>query len=259
MSPELDSLTVIRFRRQQDLNTEISLEIGLIAACGFEASPGHEQENDRAVDFVAAPNVEAGLVEGGMERALVVEFHVAFELRSEIVADYQAGEPAVRPFVDRRVTEFEIHADGAEFLRELKRQQESIAGGSDPTPHGVVGIIEEELRENRDLQPGLSSVVESPLDSRIRLTESEPGFRKIGILHAQPCVFVSELDALAHAKIDVDVRGVGDGLIAVEKRHVAKIDFPVEGTGRPGIVRVIGRAALGAAVSRTKHKETQKK
>jgi hypothetical protein len=36
-----------------------------------------------------------------------------------------------------------------------------------------------------------------------------------------------------------------DRLVAVEKGHVAEIDFPVEGAGSARIVGVVGRAALG--------------
>jgi hypothetical protein len=55
-----------------------------------------------------------------------------------------------------------------------------------------------------------------------------------GIMDLEPGIFVSELDAIAHPEIDVDIRSVGDGLVAEQKRDVCKIDFPVEMAGVPG-------------------------
>ena len=64
-------------------------------------------------------------------------------------------------------------------------------------------------------------------------------------MHPQPGIFVSQLNAFAHPEIDVDVGGVGDRLVAVEKRHIAEIDFPVEWPRRAWIVGVVRRTALG--------------
>ena len=78
----------------------------------------------------------------------------------------------------------------------------------------------------------------------IGLTKAELGGRR-GILNAQPGIFVGELDAVTHAKINVDVGDMGDVLIAVKKRHVANVDFPIERARRARIVGVIGRTTLG--------------
>lgn len=58
----------------------------MIAARGFQAASGHEQENDGAVDFVAPAEVDGRLVAGRMKRSLVVELDVPFEFWSEVVA-----------------------------------------------------------------------------------------------------------------------------------------------------------------------------
>ena len=46
---------------QQELNAEITEEIGLIAAGGFEAASGHEEKDHRAMDFVAPAEIDSGL------------------------------------------------------------------------------------------------------------------------------------------------------------------------------------------------------
>src|SRR5208337_4257195 len=131
----------------------------------------------------------------------------------------------------------------AKFFRELNGQEEDIVSGGDATADGIVGVIKEELGENRDGEARLPGVVETPLDAGIGLTHTKFS-RGIGTLDAQPGIFVSELDAIADAEIDVDVRGVRDGLVAVEKGHVGDIDFPIEIAGRTRIIGVVGRTAL---------------
>ena len=106
------------------MKPEVTDETGLIGTGGFEAASGHEQEDYRAMDLVAGAEADRGLVCRGMKSALVVELHVPFELGSEIVADYQAGDPAVRSLVDELITDFVIHVDGAEFSGELEGQEE---------------------------------------------------------------------------------------------------------------------------------------
>jgi hypothetical protein len=70
-------------------------------------------------------------------------------------------------------------------------------------------------------------------------------------LDAQPGIFVSELDAVANAEIDVEVGGVRDRLAAVEEGHVGDIDFPIARAGSAGIVGVKGWAALGKCGGRS--------
>ena len=72
------------------MNPEITDEGRLIVARGFEAASCHEEKNHRAVNFIAAAEVDCGLVFGRMEGALVVEPHVAFKLGSEIVSESRA-------------------------------------------------------------------------------------------------------------------------------------------------------------------------
>ena len=56
---------------------------------------------------------------------------------------------------------------------------------------------------------------------------------------------IGELNAIANSEIDVEIGRVGDRLIAVEKGHVAEIDFPIEMARGARIVGVIRRSALG--------------
>ena len=123
------------------MNAEITEEIGLIAAGWFEAAPGHEKKDQRAMDFVASAKVNRGLVLGRMESALRIKFHVNFKFWSEVVADDEAGEPAVRSLVDKLITDFVIHMDGAKLLGEFKGQQECFARGRDPTRTASLGLL----------------------------------------------------------------------------------------------------------------------
>ena len=160
------------------------------------------------------------------------------------MAEDEAGEPGVRSLADKLITDFVIHLDRAEFPGELERQEESMAGSCDATADGVVGIVEEKLGESRDGEAGLSVAVETPFNARIGLPQAKFS-RGRGILNAQPGAFVRELDAIANAEIDVEVGDVGDGLIAIEEGHVAKIDFPVEMARSAWIIGVKRRSALG--------------
>ena len=196
------------------------------------------------MDLVASAQANRGLAFGGMESALGIEFHVPFEAGGEIVADNKTTEPAVRSFVDELITDFVIHPDGAESPGEFEGQEESIARRSDAPADRIVRVVDKELGENRDVEAGLSGVVETPFDAEIRLAQTKLS-RGRRILDAQPSVFVSELDAIAHSEIDVKVRRVGDRLMAVEEGHVSKIDFPIEIAGRARIIRVERRPALG--------------
>jgi len=240
---KVGSIGFVRLGRKQQLNAEITLEIGLVAAGGFEAAPGHKEKDQRAMDFVARAEVNRRLLLGKTERARAINLHVDLELRSEFMADHQAAEPAVPSFVDKLIADFVVHTDGSKFLREFEGQQESFTSGRDPPADGVIRVVEEELRENRDLEAGFPCIVETPLDAGIRLPQAVFG-RGLGILNAQPGILISELDAVADSKIDVNVGSVRDRLIAVQKRHVTKIDFPVEMAGSAGIVGVVGRPAL---------------
>src|ERR1039458_6580274 len=157
---------------QQELNTEIAEEIGLIAARGFEAASGHEEKYHRAMDFVAPPEVDGGLVPGRMERSLGIDLNVALEFWSEIVAKYEAAEPPVRSFMDKLITDLVIHINRANFLGEFERQQESFARRGDPTMDCIVGVVEEELRENRNVEARLAGIVETPLHAGIGLTQA---------------------------------------------------------------------------------------
>jgi len=134
------------------LNAEITEKIRLIAPRWFQATSSHEEKDDRTMDFVAATNVQGRLDLGGMERSLIVELDVAFESGSEIVADDESRQPAVRSLMDELITDFVIHVDGAEFLGKLEREKERLARGSDATPDGIIWVVEEELRKNRNGQ-----------------------------------------------------------------------------------------------------------
>src|SRR5271155_1174992 len=101
-----DSLAIVGLGRQQELKAEIADEIRLIAARWFEASSGHEQEDDGAVNFVARAEINRRLEFRGMEGALGIELRVEFKFFRELVADDQACEPAVRSFVDGLITDF---------------------------------------------------------------------------------------------------------------------------------------------------------
>lgn len=234
------------------MNAEITEEVSLVATRGFEAASGHKKKDNRTMEFVAATKVDSRLVLRRVESSLIVELDIALEFGSEIVAHHEATQPAVRPFVDELVADFVIHIHGPKFLRKLERQKERIARRSDSTPNGIVGIIDEELREHRHGQPRLPGIVKAPLHARIGLTQTKlgPGRR---ILNPEPGIFVGELDAFADAKIDVEIGSVGDGLIAVEKRHVAHIDFPVEMAWSSRIIGVVRGAALAEC-----RKETEK-
>ena len=135
--------------------------------------------------LVARAEVDGRLGIRGMEGALRVNFHVQFEFGSEIVADHQTGDPAVRPFVDKLITDFIVHVDGAKLLREFKGQKEGLARRSNSAPHGIIGIVEEELREHRNGEAGIPGVVEAPLDPRIGLIHAELCGRG-RIVHPQP-------------------------------------------------------------------------
>jgi len=75
------------------------------------------------------------------------------------------------------------------------------------------------------------------------LTQAKLG-RGRRVLHAQPGIFVGQLHAITHPKIDVNVGRVRNGLTSIEKRHVAHIDFPIEMTRGARIIGVVGWAAL---------------
>jgi len=159
------------------------------------------------------------------------------------VAEDEAGEPAVRPIVDKLITDLAIRIDGTNFLGKFDGQEESITGRCDATADSVVGVVEKKLGKNRNGEAGLPSVVEAPLDAKIGLPQAKfcSGSRA---LDAQPCIFVRELNTIANAEIDIDIGDVGDGLIAIEEGHVTEIDFPIEMAGGAGVIGVIGGTAL---------------
>lgn len=63
-------IAIVRFGRQQELNTEVAEEVRLVAARRFQASSSHEQKDYWAVDLVARAKVDDGLGFGRMECAL---------------------------------------------------------------------------------------------------------------------------------------------------------------------------------------------
>src|SRR5271165_3124961 len=118
--------------------------------------------------------------------------------------------------MDKLITEFVIDIDGAKLFGEFEGQQERLAGRRDAAADGVVRVVEEGLRKNRDAESRFPGIVETPLDAGIRLAQAILS-RGLGILDAQPGILVRELNALANSEVDVDVGSVGDGLTAVQK------------------------------------------
>jgi hypothetical protein len=106
------------------LNAEIAEEIRLIAARWFEAASSHEEEDHRAMDFVAGAEVKRRLGFGRMECTLGIELRVHLEFWSKFMADDETRKPAIGPVVDKLLADFEIDIDGAKFLREFKGQDE---------------------------------------------------------------------------------------------------------------------------------------
>ena len=123
-----------------------------------------------------------------------------------------------------------------------------------PRRTASLGLFRKNCGKTETDSARLPGVVETPLDAGIRLPQAKFCFRA-RILHPQPGVFVGELDALADSEIDVDVGRVRDRLIAVEKRHVAQIDFPVEMAGCAGIVGVVGRAPWASAEEQSQRRD----
>ena len=237
-------ILLVGFRGQQELQPEIADEIGLVGTGGFKAASRHDEKDHRAVDLVATAHPDGGLSDGRMEGSLGIKLHVSFQSWREFVANYQSCKPAIRPFMGELIADFVIHIYGAKLPGDFKRQEKTLAGRCDPTPDGVVGVVEEELRKSRDGEAGFSGVVETPLDAKIGLTQAKLG-RGRGVLHAQPSVFVGKLDAIADSEIEVEVGRVRNRLIAVIEGHVAEIDFPIEMTRGARVIGVVGRASLG--------------
>ena len=111
-----------------------------------------------------------------MESALGIDLHVHFEFFRELVADDEAREPAVRSLVDELITEFVVHINRAEFLRKFEGQEEGLTRGRDSPADRVVGVVEEQLRENRNRKAGFSRIVKPPFDAGIGLTQAEFSF-----------------------------------------------------------------------------------
>src|SRR5579863_9722890 len=128
------------------------------------------------------------------------------------MTDDEAGEPAVRSFVRKLITDFVIHIDGAKLPGEFDGQEKCFARGSDSTTHRVVRVVEEKLGKNRDIEAGLSAIVKTPFDAGVGLTLAKFSSRR-RTLHAQPGALISQLDAIPDPEIDVDVGYVGNGLI----------------------------------------------
>src|SRR5271166_3929409 len=122
------------------------------------------------MELVAAAEVHGGQIFGRVEGALVIDLQVQFEFFCEFVAQNDAGDPAVRSFVDGLIADLVVHINGAKFLGELKWQEERTVCGSDASARRIVGIVEEELRENRNGETGIPGIVETPLNTRIGLT-----------------------------------------------------------------------------------------
>lgn len=129
------------------MKPEITDEIRLIGVGRFEASSSHEEKDYWVTYFVASAHADRGLVLGGMEAALGIELHVHFEFWSEIMAQDQAGEPTVWPFVGKLITDFVIHAHGTKFLGEFDRQEEILTDRSNSAADGIVWVVQEELGE----------------------------------------------------------------------------------------------------------------
>jgi hypothetical protein len=126
---------------EQELNAEVTEEIGLIAAAGFEAASGHEKKDHRWTEFVASAEIYGGLVLGRMESSLGIELHVAFEFWGEIVADHETGEPSVRSFVDKLIPDFVIHVAGPNFLENSKGRRKTSLAGVMPRWTASLGLL----------------------------------------------------------------------------------------------------------------------
>jgi RNA polymerase sigma-70 factor (ECF subfamily) len=160
------------------------------------------------------------------------------------VAGDDTGEVAIAAEVHEVVANLPIQVDGAELFRKFDGQYEAGAAGRDASIDRAVGIIQRNLRKHGHGEAGFLIVVKSPFETQLILAQAVLGISQ-GVVDAEVGVFEGELDAVAEAEIDVDVRRMGDRLRVIEEGHVAQIDFPLLVSGRAGIVGVIGWAALG--------------
>lgn len=196
------------------------------------------------MELIAGAKVDRGLIHGRMKRVLIVELHVQFQFSGDVPSHHQSEKSSILPFAHELVAHFVIHIDRAELSREFDGEQERFARRSDAPADRIVGVIQKELREGRNVKPRLPFVVEAPLYPGIGL--AHPIFGRGGrALNAQPGILVCELDAIANTEIDINVRGVGDRLVAVKEGHVAEIDFPIQIARCTRIVGVVGRSPLG--------------
>jgi len=251
------SILFVGLGGKEELKAEVANEISVRGRSGLEAASGHEKKNDGAMEFVTTAKVKGGLIGGGMEDSLIVQLHIQFKLFREIMANDEASDPAIRAGMDVLIADFVVDINRPKFLGKLDGHEEGIVGWGDTAVRGVVRVVEKELRENRDPKAVFAGVVETPLHAGIRLLQAKLG-GGTGILYTQPGTLVGELDAIADAEIDIDVRRVRNRAIAVKEWHVTKIDFPIEIAGRAGIVGVVGRPALGKRGSGHKEKESEK-
>ena len=173
------------------------------------------------------------------------------------MAHNKAREPAVRFVVDELIAKFGVDPSRTDFLGEFDRQEESITCRRNAAAHRIIRIVEKKLGKNRNGKTLLSGIVETPLNPRIGLTQTECSGGE-GMLHPQPGIFVGELDAIAYAEMDIQIGDVRDGLIAVEEGHVADIDFPISRAGGAEIIGVVGRATLGERGGRGSEQTEQK-
>src|SRR5277367_3526139 len=232
-----------RLGRQQKLHAEIPHEARLDVARRLDAAPGLQQQNERRVNFVARANVDGLLSAVWVEGSQGVELGINFEILGQVMPHDDAGEPSINTFMHGVVAHFPVQIYHSELFRKLHRKNQTCVARSDSAVSGMVRIVEGNLRKNRDCESRLFIFIKSPLQTQLIL--AEPIFRSARrSVHAQPGVFKSKLNPSAQAVIDIHVGRVRDGLVVIQERHVAQIDFPIVIAGSAWIVGVIGRPAL---------------
>src|SRR5579859_412394 len=108
----------------------------------------------------------------------------------------------------------------------------------------TAGILQLQLRIHGHIEAAARLVQETPFHSQQRIVHAT--FHAVAFRHAtkEPAGFILELDVLAQAVVEVDVRNAEQPLLPVTLLQVSDVDLPLSTARRTRVVREHWRATL---------------
>ena len=116
---------------QQNLDSDVAVELGLTVAGAADAATRHEERDERLRQPVPAADIEQSVAGvGSAQGAIVVQLRVELQTPEGVAGD-EAENALARAVLREVISGFEIEIDLAKFSRNLDRREDAWSRSRD--------------------------------------------------------------------------------------------------------------------------------